>query len=173
MDRLYLTQVPVAQTGMLIRKPVGIVFNAFIDPAITTKFWFTRSSGRLETGKRIRWEWEMYTASADVVVKMLEKDRLIVLEWGEPGAFTTVEFVFTARTDDTTFVNITNAGFSGEGDKVNNQAMDSVAGFSLVLAGLKAYLEHGIELNLIADRFPDLLVNRPEAMGPSNHRVDK
>ncbi len=158
MDRLYLTQVPGAQTGMLIRKPVGIVFNALIDPAITTKFWFTRSSGRLETGKRIRWEWEMYAASTDVVVKMLEEGRRIVLEWGEPGALTTVEFVFTARTDDTTFVNITNSGFGGDGDKVTNLAMDSAAGFSLVLAGLKAYLEYGIELNLIADRFPDLLV---------------
>ena len=158
MDRLYLTQVPVAQTGMLIRKPVGIVFNAFIDPAITTKFWFTRSSGRLETGVRIRWEWEMYAAFADVEVRKLDKDKLIVMEWGEPGANTTVEFVFTARADDTTFVSITNSGFTGDGDKVTNLAMDSAAGFSLVLAGLKAYLEYGIELNLIADRFPDLLV---------------
>lgn len=27
--------------------------------------------------------------------------------------------------------------------------------FSLVLAGLKAYLEHGIQRNLVADRRPD------------------
>lgn len=40
---LQLTQVPVAKTGMLIRKPVAEVFEAFIDPNITTKFWFTRS----------------------------------------------------------------------------------------------------------------------------------
>jgi hypothetical protein len=30
-------------------------------------------------------------------------------------------------------------------------ALDSVQGFSLVLAGAKAWLEHGIELNLVAD----------------------
>jgi hypothetical protein len=34
--------------------------------------------------------------------------------------------------------------------------MSSEDGFSLVLASLKAYLELGVELNLIADRHPDL-----------------
>jgi hypothetical protein len=29
-----------------------------------------------------------------------------------------------------------------------------VQGFSLVLAGLKALLEHDVRLNLVADRFP-------------------
>jgi len=28
-------------------------------------------------------------------------------------------------------------------------------GFTIVLAGLKALLEHGIELNLVRDQFPD------------------
>jgi hypothetical protein len=56
---------------------------------------------------------------------------------------------------------LTNSGFSGDGDKVVEQAMGSASGFELVLAGLKAYLEHGIMLNLVEDRFPDHLVKRP------------
>jgi hypothetical protein len=52
MDNLQLKQVPMAKTGMLIRKPVADVFEAFINPDITTKFWFTKSSGRLEVGKQ-------------------------------------------------------------------------------------------------------------------------
>ena len=32
MDNLKLTQVPVSKTGMLIRKPVAEVFEAFVDP---------------------------------------------------------------------------------------------------------------------------------------------
>ena len=48
MDNLRLQQLPVMNTGMLIRKPVADVFEAFIDPDVTTKFWFTKSSGRLE-----------------------------------------------------------------------------------------------------------------------------
>jgi uncharacterized protein YndB with AHSA1/START domain len=54
MDNLNLKRVPVAKTGMLIRKPVAEVFEAFIDPGVTTKFWFTKGSGRLEVGKQVK-----------------------------------------------------------------------------------------------------------------------
>jgi len=40
---------------MMIRKPVATVFQAFIDPSVTTRFWFTKSSGKLEAGKTITW----------------------------------------------------------------------------------------------------------------------
>ncbi len=62
------------------------------------------------------------------------------------------------RAEDATFVSITNSGFQGDGDALVKQAMDSTAGFTMVLAGLKAWLEHNIHLNLIADRFPDGVV---------------
>ncbi len=52
-------------------------------------------------------------------------------------------------------MSITNAGFDGTGDEIVEQAIGSAAGFTLVLAGLKAYLEHGVVLNLVSDRFPD------------------
>ena len=61
-----IRDVPVAKAEMLIRKPVAQVFEAFVDPAITSKFWFTKGSGRLEAGKRIRWDWEMYDVFAQV-----------------------------------------------------------------------------------------------------------
>jgi hypothetical protein len=48
------------EAQMLIRKPVEDVFEAFINPEVTTHFWFTKSTGRLEEGKTITWEWEMY-----------------------------------------------------------------------------------------------------------------
>ena len=38
MDNLHLEHMPVAKTGMLIRQPVGKVFEAFGDPSITTRF---------------------------------------------------------------------------------------------------------------------------------------
>jgi hypothetical protein len=46
LDNLQLKQVPITN-GMLVRKPVADVFEAFVKPDITTKFWFTKSSGRL------------------------------------------------------------------------------------------------------------------------------
>lgn len=151
-----IQNVPIATTAMLIRKPVSDVFEAFVNPAITSKFWFTQGSGRLQVGKQIRWDWEMYTVSVQVSVKAIENNQRILIEWGSEGEkSTTVEWIFTARSDNTTFVSVTNSGFSGDGDELVSQALDSTGGFALVLAGAKAYLEHNISLNLIADRFPD------------------
>jgi uncharacterized protein YndB with AHSA1/START domain len=55
MDDLRLTQVPFSRTGMLIRRPAAEVFEALVNPDITTNFWFTRSSGRLEQGQQTEW----------------------------------------------------------------------------------------------------------------------
>lgn len=139
-----------AKAAMLIRKPVSEVFEAFLNPEITTKFWFTRSSGRLEAGKSVQWEWEMYHHSITVDVKVIEQDKRIVIEWP-----TTVEWIFTAREDNTTFVSISDSGYDGTMDEIIADVRNSTEGFTLVLAGLKAYLEHNIRLNLVADRFPD------------------
>jgi uncharacterized protein YndB with AHSA1/START domain len=155
MPNLELDHVPVAKTGMLIRKPVGDVFEAFVNPEITTKFWFTRSSGRLEPGKQVQWDWEMYDISIPVTVKSVEKHKRILIEWPGQNGPTTVEWLFKPGEDGSTFVDITNSGFTGNADELVKQATDSTQGFTLVLAGLKALLEHKIRLNLIADRYPE------------------
>ncbi len=157
---LQMTKFPVARAGMLIRKPADEIYEAFVDPNITTRFWFTKSSGRLEVGKRLRWEWEMNGASTTLEVKKLEPWKSILVDWGLEDRTTTMDWTFTPRGNNTTFVDITNYGFTGDGDTVVDQAMGSTAGFGLVLAGLKAYLEYGIILYLIADRFPDQVVNQ-------------
>jgi uncharacterized protein YndB with AHSA1/START domain len=46
MKNYQLTQTPMATAEMLIRRPVPEVFEAFVNPAITSKFWFTKGSGR-------------------------------------------------------------------------------------------------------------------------------
>ena len=143
---------PVVETQMLIRRSAAQVFQAFIDPAITTSFWFTKSSGPLEVGKTVTWEWEMYGVSAQVLVKDIIQDRKIVIEWGEPA--TTVEFEFKDMNDQTTYVVIKNYGFRLEGDELIQAIKDNTGGFTTVLDGLKAYLEHKLKLNLIADKFP-------------------
>jgi len=150
-----LQHAPVAKAEMLIRKPAAEVFEAFVNPAVTTKFWFTKSSGRLETGKQIRWDWEMFGYSTQVSVKAIEENKRILIEWPTHGRTTVVEWLFTSRSDNTTFVSVTNSGFSGEGNEIVKQALDATEGFALLLSGLKAFLEHNVILNLVPDRFPD------------------
>ncbi len=147
-----MSEVLEAKAGMLIRRHVKEVFEAFIDPAITTKFWFTKSSGRLVKGNRVRWDWEMYGVGADVDVKDIEENKRIVIEFDDT---TSVEWVFTARGENETFVAITHTGFKGNQEEVVKQVIDSTGGFIIVICGLKALLEHGIVLNLVPDQFPD------------------
>ena len=154
---LQLTKAPIAKAQMLIRKPAAEVFEAFINPEITKRFWFTKSTGPLEAGKEITWTWEMYNHSVQVAVKAIEVNKRILIEWGNYGDMTEVEWVFDPDKNDSTYVTITNSGFRGAGDKVVNDALDSKGGFTWVLAGLKALLEHNIELNAIIDAFPQSL----------------
>lgn len=154
MANLQLTEAPVTKTAMLIRKPAAEVFEAFVNPDVTTKFWFTKGSGRLEAGKQVQWEWEMYGISVPVTAKTVEPNRRIVIEWQGYKGPTTVEWTFAPQEDGTTFVSITESGFTGNGDELVQQVTGSTQGFTLVLAGAKALLEHGVRLNLVADRYP-------------------
>jgi uncharacterized protein YndB with AHSA1/START domain len=152
-----MKNLPTVEAQMMIRKPAAEVFQAFIDPLITTHFWFTKSSGRLEVGKTVKWEWEMYGFSTDVFVKEILPGNKISVDWGSPA--TSIDFEFTSLTDNTTYAVIKNYGYSQTGDELIETIKDNTGGFTTVLDGLKAWLEHGINLNLIADKFPGLSKN--------------
>src|SRR5258706_14289976 len=131
---------------MLIRKPIAEVFEAFIDPAITSRFWFTKGSGRLEPGKQIQWDWEMYHASSQAIVKAVEQNKRILVEWSGYGTPTLIEWTFTARPDNKTFVSMTNSGFSEDADEDVKQANSSTEGFTFLLRGRKGL--HGPKILL-------------------------
>lgn len=143
---------PVASAGMLIRRPAAEVFEAFADPAITCRFWFTGGSGRLEPGARVRWDWAMYGVGTDVLVKAIEPDSRILIDWDLADDPTEVDWTFEARGDET-WVEVANRGFSDDPAGVE-RALDSAGGFALVLAGAKIWLEHAIEPRFVLDRHP-------------------
>lgn len=149
-----LTRSPVAKAEMLVRRPVAEVFAAFVDPALTSKFWFSTGSGRLEPGATVRWDWEMYDVSAEVHVQDLVANERIVIEWTGASGPETVEWRFRPLDENATFVSMTNTGFRGSGDEMVTQAIESTEAATMVLAGLKAFLEQGVVVNLVADRFP-------------------
>ncbi|WP_172278396.1 SRPBCC family protein [Chryseobacterium sp. LAM-KRS1] len=139
------------EAQMLIRKPVHEVFEAFINPELTTQFWFTKSSGRLEEGKTITWEWEMYGVKNNVTVHKIIPNHLIKTEWGDPSSNVDYEF---KEMEKGTLVVIKSYGFTQTGEDLLKTINDNTGGFTTVLDGCKAYLEHGINLRLIEDKFP-------------------
>jgi uncharacterized protein YndB with AHSA1/START domain len=160
MDNPQLTTPPMSKTEMLVRKPAVEVFEAIVNPDITAQYWYTRGSGRLEVGKQVRWDWEMYDVSVDVTPRLIEPNQRIVIEWHGYSGPTTVEWALVPHDDDTTFVRITEKGFTGDADDLVRYAVDSTQGFTWMLAGLKALLEHGVKLNLTADAHPRGVVGR-------------
>lgn len=159
-------EAPVAKAQLLIRKPVAQVFEALLDPAITSRFWFSKGSGRLETGKRIRWDWEMYGVHTEVDVKAIETNKRILIEWNGPENPTSVEWTFEDKGNDTTFIVVKNWGFKGDDNEIVAQVIDSTGGFTFLIAALKVFLEHGIEPNFVVDHAPDALVK-----GWTSHRA--
>lgn len=151
--------INTSETGMLIRRPVQEVFEAFINPEITTKFWFTHSSGKLEEGVNRIWTWGMYNLNVPVIVKELKQNKTIIIEWGEGKEKSVVKWEFKSLSQKKTYVTITNYEFQGTSDEIIRQVIDSTGGFTLVVAGLKAWLEHKIQLNLVVDKFPKELMN--------------
>jgi uncharacterized protein YndB with AHSA1/START domain len=145
--------LPIARACMLIRKPVAEVFNAFVDPAVTTQFWFSRSTGKLTEGSTVSWYWDFYGVSGDVFVKTVEKNKYLRLEWPTP-----VEISFTEKAEGETFVSVTATGFTGTLEEKIAQALDSTEGFNLVLSACKVFLEYGIDAGLIKDKNPDAWV---------------
>lgn len=144
-----------AKAEMFIRKDVAEVFQAIVDPAITTKIWFTKSSGKLEKGKTIEWEWEMYNHKVNVEVPEIIENQKIIFNWGNYDRPSIVEWEFRAI-EGGTFVSVTNEIEHDTPEKLIAEVRDSTEGFTLVLANLKAYLEFNILLNLVGDRFPEM-----------------
>ena len=151
-----LTKAPSVDVGMLIRRSPHDVFEALADPSITTGFWYTKSTGRMTEGAALTWEWEMYRASGRVWVKQVEPDRCIRFTWDgyDPAHPTTVEFQFIPYENDTTYLRITETGFTGDTDSQVRAALDSTAGFTFLLSSLKAALEHDITLRVTMDAHP-------------------
>ena len=147
-----------AEAQMLIRKPVEDVFEAIMNPAITKNFWFTKGSGRLEVDEKITWEWEMYNASTTVIAREILLNQRILFEWDRPSK--AVEINFEELDEDSTLVTIIESGYDKKGDELIAAIKDSTAAFTTVLDGLKAFLEHRINLNLIADKYPKEVVQQ-------------
>jgi uncharacterized protein YndB with AHSA1/START domain len=151
-----LSAMPNVEVSTLIRRPPAEVFAAFVDPALTTRFWFSKSSGALAPGATVQWEWEMYGVADTVRVREFEEPERLVLGMGGDGEIT-VEFRFTPR-EEGTVVTVTESGFTGTADEAIAYVSGSTGGYTTALCAAKALLEHGVELGAVRDKFPDAWV---------------
>lgn len=141
-----------------IARPVHEVFEAVADPAKLSGYFTTGGAvGRLETGKTVQWEFADFPGPFPVEVIEVEADRRIVLKWQADDAssregatadayMTTVVMTFEPLDDDRrTLVTIEESGWR-ETETGLKAAFGNCMGWSQMLAALKAWVEHGLNL---------------------------
>jgi hypothetical protein len=106
-----------------------------------------------EPARCVRWDRERFGVSGDVLVTAVAPNERILIEWDGPPC--RVERQFETRGDRPTLVKIAHCGSHGSDEATIAQAIDANGGFAILRAGLKAHVEHGVALNLIADHSPD------------------
>jgi uncharacterized protein YndB with AHSA1/START domain len=144
-----MTASPAARVEMLIRKPAAEVFAAFVEPQQLTRFWLSHASAPLVAGTRVRWDFMVEGASAELDVKAIEPAKRILIEWVGGG---TVEWTFTEAAGKETVVTVIDRGFRGSLDEQIATAVDSTEGFTIVLCDLKVLLESGTSPGLVKDK---------------------
>jgi len=142
-----LQQIEI-KASLKIQKPVHEVFEAIIDPAKMSNYFISKSTGRMEEGKTLTWQFPEFDMEFPVRVKKIEEDKYISYswdDWEDKNIQTLVEIKLEAKSNDETFVTVT------ESSRENNEAgmkwlKSNTEGWANFLACLKAWLEYGINL---------------------------
>jgi uncharacterized protein YndB with AHSA1/START domain len=130
--------------SMLIHRPPGEVFAAFVNPQQLRKFWLSDASGPLAPRARVQWSFMVPGAVARVTVTRFESPNLLAFDWDDE---THVTMTFEPFGDGGTRARAEISGFGGA--NALQQATDTVEGFAIVLCDLKTLLETGESAGLV------------------------
>lgn len=131
-----------AKATLQIQKPVEEVFEAIVNPEQMTKYFISESSGRMETGKELTWEFGDFPGKFPVKVMEVQSNKSVSFVWDEE---TVVNITLDEQPDKSTVVKV------AEGEKELSEKnlkwlTDNTSGWANFLDCLKAYVEHGINL---------------------------
>lgn len=146
-----LTELSFTVSGRVARPPAE-VYEAIADPAQLSRYFATGGArGRLEAGAEVSWEFADFPGRFPVPVIEADPPRRIVIEWeAEEGAsesaVTRTVFELEPIDDSArTLVTITESSWrpTVAGARA---AFGNCEGWTGMLAALKVWVEHGINL---------------------------
>jgi uncharacterized protein YndB with AHSA1/START domain len=148
------TQQPTGRAQIRVRRPQAEVFRAFVDAHAMSQFWFTRRDDGLNTGQPSTWYLAMGAdeLAFEVHVDTVKPSDMLAIRWERAGVLTRVVWTFEAAGPAETVLRVEESGFAGDADAVVAQALDSTGGFNQLLVAAKAWIEHGVGVNIVADR---------------------
>lgn len=133
-------------TKMKILKPVNEVFEAIVDPAIMSNYWFSSESGRWEEGKTVTLRYEEYHAQVDINVLEIKENQKIVYRWPASDEGTVVTITLKALDHASTVIEVNEKGWKAEDDALISVLVGQKEGWVYALTCLKAYLEYGVRM---------------------------
>ena len=144
-----LTELSFTVSGRISR-PVAEVYEAVTDPDRLSKYFTTGGArGRLEPGAEVSWDFADFPGRFPVTVVEAEGPRRIVIEWDGNETVddrTRVVFEFASIDDGArTLVTITESSWRAT-EAGAKSAFGNCEGWTGMLAALKAWVEHGINL---------------------------
>lgn len=119
-----------------------------------SQYWFTRHDSGLREGETFRWFLgdDAEAISFDVYVKELLFPHKMVIEWpGDNGRLRQVTWLFEELDGGGTSLSIEETGFTGSDGQIVEGVLDSTRGFNQVIIAAKAFVEHGVRVNVVAD----------------------
>jgi uncharacterized protein YndB with AHSA1/START domain len=144
-----------------VGRPVEEVFEAVADPKQLSSYFTTGgASGRLEAGTTVTWDFHDFPGAFPVEVDEVVPNERIVLRWeaaegeqhsesvldAKPAGYkTTVTMWFKPTDDGRTLVEIEERGWR-ETEEGLQASYGNCMGWSQMLAALKMWVEHGINL---------------------------
>lgn len=150
-DEATLEQLSFTVSGRIAR-PCAEVYEAVADPDQLSRYFTTGGArGRLQPETEVTWDFADFPGRFPVKVLKADPPRRIVIEWdaqeaaGESGT-TTTTFEFEPLDDDSrTLVTITESSWRPSLDGAKS-AFSNCEGWTGMLAAMKAWVEHGINL---------------------------
>jgi uncharacterized protein YndB with AHSA1/START domain len=131
-----------------IERPVADVFDAVYNPEKLSGYFTTGgASAPLDEGTTVTWDFADFPGAFPVTVRKVDRNRLIVLEWpsddGEGATQVRIEF---ERLDErSTIVRISEGSWLPT-QKGLDRSYANCMGWTQMIACMKTYLEHGINL---------------------------
>ena len=133
------------KVAIQILKPVNEVFEAIVDPIKMSNYFISKSSGIMEEGKQIMWQFPEFDKEFPIRVGKIERDKYISYYWVMEGIEHLVEISLTPKERNAIIVGITEKGRNNDEAGIN-WLKGNTEGWANFLACLKAYLEYGINL---------------------------
>jgi len=133
------------EVAMQIQKPVHLVFDAIINPDTMTYYFISKSTGMMEEGAELIWNFPEFEMDCPVRVGKIIKDEYISFYWLVDDIELFVEMTLTEKENNSTLVTITEKGMDND-EKGLKWLSGNSFGWSNFLTCLKGYLEYRINL---------------------------